>query len=258
MSQTATAPPPAPRILVDSRGVSIAYHRTTGKSPGAVFMGGFMSDMTGAKALTLEAFCRARGQAFLRFDYQGHGASSGRFEEGTIGLWRDDALAAFDRLTEGPQVLVGSSMGSWIATLVALARPERVAGLVTIAAALDFTEDLMWAKFPPEAQMVLETEGVIYEPSAYSDTPYAITKHLIDDGRRHLLLRDEMIPFAKPVRLLHGMQDPDVPWQRSLLIAEKLASDDVRVILLKDGDHRLSRDSDLALLAQTVGELLDA
>jgi pimeloyl-ACP methyl ester carboxylesterase len=235
--------------------VSIAYHRTPGKSPGVVFMGGFMSDMTGSKALALEASCRQRGQAFLRFDYRGHGASSGEFEEGTIGAWADDALAAFDRLTDGPQIIVGSSMGGWIALLTALKRRKRVAGLVCIAAAPDFTEDLIWATTSPEDRARLQRDGVVRTPSPYSERPYAITMKLIEDGRRHLLLRAP-IELNCPVRLLHGMKDPDVPWQRSLLLADRLTATDLRVILLKDGDHRLNRDQDLRLLTRTVGSLL--
>jgi pimeloyl-ACP methyl ester carboxylesterase len=246
-----------PAILKSGRGVSIAYHSTPGKSPGVMFCGGFMSDMTGGKALALEAYCRARGQAFIRFDYAGHGQSSGRFEDGTIGDWAQDALAVLDGLTKGPQVIVGSSMGGWIALKLALARPDRVAALVGVAAAPDFTEDLMWHEFPPEAQMLLETEGVIYEPSEYSEKPYPITMRLIQEGRDHLLLRGD-IPFERPVRLLHGMLDTDVPWKRSLLLAEKLQSRDVRVTLIKDGDHRLSREQDLALLTAAVDELLAA
>ncbi len=214
-----------------------------------------MSDMTGTKAVTLEAFCRSRGQAFLRFDYQGHGASSGRFEDGTIGLWAEDALAAFDQLTEGPQILVGSSMGGWIALLTALARRERVAGLVGIAAAPDFTEDLLWDAFPPDQRAALSRDGVLRLPSEYSEKPYSITLKLIDDGRRHLLLRNPL-DLACPVRLLHGMRDPDVPWERSLKLADKLTTPDVRVDLIKDGDHRLSREQDLQLLCKTVEELL--
>jgi pimeloyl-ACP methyl ester carboxylesterase len=240
--------------LHGQNGVSIAYHRTRGKSPGVVFLGGFMSDMTGTKAATLEEFCRARGQAFLRFDYRGHGASSGRFEDGTIGVWADDALAAFDQLTDGPQILVGSSMGGWIALLTALARRGRVAGLVGIAAAPDFTEDLLWDAFSPDQRTELQRQGVLRLPSKYSDKPYSITLKLIEEGRRHLLLRDA-IDLACPVRLLHGMRDPDVPWQRSLKLAERVTTGDVRVVLVKEGDHRLSREQDLALLCRSVEEL---
>jgi pimeloyl-ACP methyl ester carboxylesterase len=256
LEMTDTAPA-APHHLDAGPGVSIAYHRLAGKSPGVMFHGGFMSDMTGAKALALEAFCRKRGQAFLRFDYRGHGASSGTFEDGTIGLWAEDALAVFDRLTEGPQILVGSSMGGWIALLVALRRAERVAGLVGIAAAPDFTEDLIWATASPDKREALQRDGVVREPSAYSETPYGITMQLIRDGRKHLLLRNP-ITLSCPVRLLHGMLDPDVPWQRSLRLADKLTTPDVRVVLVKDGDHRLSRDADLALLTSTVEGLISS
>lgn len=244
-----------PAFLDSGRGVSIAYHSTPGKSPGVMFCGGFMSDMTGGKALALEAFCRARGQAFVRFDYGGHGQSSGRFEDGTIGAWTEDALAVLDRVAQGPQVIVGSSMGGWIAINLALARPDRLRALVGIAAAPDFTEDLIWHDLPSEAQMRLETDGVIYEPSEYSDKPYPITMTLIHEARAHLRLRGD-IAIDRPVRLLHGMLDADVPWKRSLTLAERLRAPDVRVTLVKDGDHRLSREQDLMLLTRTVEELL--
>jgi pimeloyl-ACP methyl ester carboxylesterase len=246
-----------PAFLDSGRGVSIAYHSAPGKSPGVMFCGGFLSDMTGGKAMALEAFCRDRGQGFVRFDYAGHGQSGGRFEEGTIGGWTADALTVLDRVAQGPQVIVGSSMGGWIALNLALARPDRVAALVCVAAAPDFTEDLIWHDLPPEAQMMLETEGVVYERSEYDDKPYPITMNLIHEAREHLLLRGE-IAFDRPVRLLHGMLDADVPWKRSLLLAEKLRTQDVRVVLVKDGDHRLSREQDLALLTRTVEELLTA
>jgi pimeloyl-ACP methyl ester carboxylesterase len=218
-------------------------------------MGGFKSDMTGSKAVALEAFCRSRGTAFVRFDYQGHGASSGRFEDGSIGLWAADALAAFDQLTEGPQIIVGSSMGGWIMLLTALARPDRVAGLVGIAVAPDFTEDLIWSTLGETDRNTLMETGVLYKPSDYG-APYAYTRHLIEDGRTHLLLRAP-IALTCPVRLLHGMRDADVPWRTSQRVAERLTGDDVRITLVKDGDHRLSRDQDIALLCRTVGELLD-
>jgi pimeloyl-ACP methyl ester carboxylesterase len=246
-----------PAFLDSGRGVSIAYHSTPGKSPGVMFCGGFMSDMTGGKALALEAFCRGRGQAFVRFDYAGHGQSSGRFEDGTIGAWTEDALAVLDRVAQGPQVIVGSSMGGWIAINLALARPDRLKALVGIAAAPDFTDDLIWHDLPPEAQMMLETDGVVYERSEYDDRPYPITMNLIHEARDHLRLRGE-IAIDAPVRLLHGMLDADVPWKRSLMLAEKLRTPDVRVVLVKDGDHRLSREQDLALLTRTVEDLITA
>ncbi|WP_237740156.1 alpha/beta hydrolase [Oceanibaculum indicum] len=242
--------------LVRPGGECLAYRRTAGKTPGIVFLGGFKSDMTGSKAVALEAFAKARGQAFLRFDYAGHGASGGTFTDGCIGDWAKDAIALLDAQTEGPQILVGSSMGGWLMLLTALARPDRVAGLVGIAAAPDFTEDLMWETFSHEVRETILRDGSYAEPSAYSDDPYIITRKLIEDGREHLLLRDP-IQLHCPVRLLHGMRDPDVPWQVSVRLAEALETEDVRLSLVKDGDHRLSREQDLALLRATVGELLD-
>lgn len=246
--------PHAPEYLALPNNVKIAYHQRPGRQPGIVFLGGFMSDMTGTKALALEEFAVARGQAFLRFDYQGHGASSGAFQEGTIGQWANDAVAVIDALTEGPQILVGSSMGGWIMMLAALARPARVAGLVGIAAAPDFTEDLMWPAFTPEIRQTLERDGVYFAPSDYGDAPYPITLQLITDGRAHLLLRAPLnIPV--PVRLLQGMCDPDVPYQHAFKIIEALQEGNVEAVFIKDGDHRLSRDRDLALLTRTVAAL---
>jgi pimeloyl-ACP methyl ester carboxylesterase len=246
---------PEPRILTREDGATIAYHRHAGKSPGVVFLGGFMSDMTGTKARRLDHFCRARGQAFLRFDYFAHGASSGDFAAATVGRWREDALAVLDHLTEGPQLLVGSSIGGWIMLLAALARPQRIAALVGIAAAPDATEALMWARFAPETRERILRDGAVRLPSAYDPDGYLFTRGLIEDGRRHLLMGGP-IAIDCPVRLLHGMRDPDVPWQGSLALAEKLASPDVQVTLVKDGDHRLSTESDLALLERTIAALL--
>ncbi len=217
-------------------------------------MGGFNSDMTGTKASALEAACREAGRAYVRFDYSGHGESSGAFADGTIGSWSEDAIAVLDAASEGPQVLVGSSMGGWIMLLAALARPQRVAGLVGIASAPDFTEELMWRRFDDDVRRRLEATGVYHRPSEYGDDPYPITMKLIEDGRRHLLL-ERPIAIHCPVRLLHGMKDEDVPWTTAPRIAEKLLADDVRVLVIKDGDHRLSRDQDILLLCVTVEEL---
>jgi pimeloyl-ACP methyl ester carboxylesterase len=225
------------------------------KAPGIVFFTGFKSDMTGTKASTLDEFCHARGLGFLRFDYSGHGESSGDFLDGTISRWFADALAAFDRLTEGPQILVGSSMGGWIMLLVALARPERIAGLVGLAPAPDFTETLIWWNLSEEDRARLLKDGKLEQPSDYSPEPYVITKALIEDGRKHLLLNSK-IDIAAPVRLLHGLKDPDVPHAVSLRLQTKLKSEDVVVHLIKDGDHRLSRPQDLTRLCDTVEELL--
>ncbi|CAK0740141.1 abhydrolase domain-containing protein 10 [Azospirillaceae bacterium] len=235
-------------------GATLAYRRTPGVLPGVVFLTGFKSDMTGTKAERLEAWAKTAGRAFLRFDYQGHGASSGRFDEGAIGLWSQDALAIIDHLTEGPQVLVGSSMGGWIMTLVARARPQRIAGLVGIAPAPDFSEDLIWDQLDPDARRALKESGSFAIPSAYDPEPTVITHNFIEDGRRHLVLRAP-ISFSGPTRLLHGMQDPDVPWQTSLRLAETLTASDVQITLIKDGDHRLSREADLDLLISTVDRL---
>ena len=205
---TETAGGGVPRTLSREDGATIAYHALPGKGPGVVFLTGFMSDMTGSKALALEAHCRATGRAFVRFDYLGHGASSGRFEEGTIGRWADDAVTVLDRLTEGPQVLVGSSMGGWIMLLAALQRKVRVAGLLGLAPAPDFTEDLLWARFTPEQQDTLMREGALSVPNCYSDTPYTIARALVEEGRNHLLLGDT-IDLRCPVRLIHGQRDED-------------------------------------------------
>ena len=257
MSTPNAAQPDRPAaILAREDGATIAYHRRTGRRPGVIFLGGFMSDMTGTKACALDAFCAARGQAYLRFDYFGHGASSGAFADATVGRWKADALAVLDQLTQGPQVVVGSSLGGWLMLLTALARPERVVALIGIAAAPDATEDLMWARFSPAIRDEIMHSGAARLPSEYSPDGYLFTRALIEDGRRHLVMRGP-IAVACPVRLLHGMKDPDVPWQTSLALAERLQSRDVEVTLLKDGDHRLSSESDLALLTRTLAALLD-
>jgi pimeloyl-ACP methyl ester carboxylesterase len=240
--------------LTREDGVTIAYRRTPGRAPGVVFLGGFRSDMNGTKALALEAHCRQVGRAYVRLDYRGHGESTGRFEDGTIGLWAGDAIGVLDAATEGPQILVGSSMGGWIMLLAALARPDRVAGLIGIAAAPDFTEDLIWARYPQAQRETIMREGVFLQPSEYDPNGYPITRGLIEDGRKHLVLRAP-IDLGCPVRLLHGMHDPDVPWPTALRIAEGLKSDDVTVTLVKDGDHRLSRDQDITRICAAVDEL---
>jgi pimeloyl-ACP methyl ester carboxylesterase len=241
-------------ILARDDGETLAYRRVAGRAPGVLFLGGFKSDMTGTKAMALEAHCRDAGRAFVRFDYLGHGTSSGHFADGTIGRWAADAVAVLDRLTEGPQVLVGSSMGGWLMVLAARARPERVRAMVGIAAAPDFTERLMWREFGQDQRRALERDGVLRLPSQYGDDPYPITRRLIEDGRRHLVL-EAPIGFDGPVRLLHGMADTDVPWQLSVDLADRLTSPDVAVTLVKGGDHRLSTPEDLARLAKTLDEV---
>ncbi len=235
-------------------GVELAWDMVPGRSPTIVFLPGFRSDMQGAKALEVAAWCERTGQACLRIDYSGHGESGGGFTDGTIGVWTADALALVDRLTEGPVLLMGSSMGGWIMLLLALARPARVMGLIGIAAAPDFTEDMMWQAMLPAERTRLMTEGVLHAPSEYGvDLP--ITRALIEDGRRHLLL-GAPIPLTCPVRLLQGQADPDVPWETAMRLAARLDSEDVRVTLIKDGDHRLSRPGDLRLLRETLAALL--
>jgi pimeloyl-ACP methyl ester carboxylesterase len=244
-----------PGILTRDDGATIAYRRSAGRAPGVIFLGGFMSDMTGTKARTLHDYCAARGQAFLRFDYFGHGASSGAFAAATVGRWKDDALAVLDRLCEAPQVLVGSSLGGWLMLLAALARPARVAALVGIAAAPDAIEALMWRRFPETVRTAIRDQGAVRVPSDYAPEGYLITRALIEEGRHHLLPEHD-IPVSCPVRLLHGMADKDVPWQTSLELAHRLAAPDVELTLVKDGDHRLSRERDLALLLRTLEPLL--
>ena len=235
-------------------GVELAWVRTPGRGPTTVFLPGYRSDMEGTKALETERFCVEHGLACLRMDYSGHGRSGGAFTDGTIGQWAGDAVFLMDRLTDGPVVLVGSSMGGWIMLLAALARPERVAGLLGIAAAPDFTEELMWAAMMPHEREQLLRDGVLPVPSEYGD-PYPVTAALIEDGRRHLLLQAP-IPLRCPVRLLHGQADAAVPWETSMRLANRLESRNVHVTLVKDSEHRLSRPADLELLRHALGTLL--
>jgi len=234
-------------------GVPLAYAHREGVGPTIIFLPGYMSDMTGGKALALDGWAEKAGRAMLRLDYSGCGASGGRFEDGTLAVWRDDVLHLVDALTEGPLILVGSSMGGWLMLLVALARPERIAGIVGIAAAPDFTR---WG-FGEADKARLLRDGRIEEPSAYSDAPYVTTLGFWESGEANLLL-DREIALDCPARLLHGQADADVPWEISLRLASALRSADVQTILVKDGDHRLSRDGDIALLIATVARLIEA
>jgi pimeloyl-ACP methyl ester carboxylesterase len=227
-----------------------------GQGPPVVWLGGFRSDMRSTKAETLDAWAAEKGRAFVRFDYSGHGESTGRFEESTISGWLDDTLAVLGNFALEPPILVGSSMGGWIALLAAreLLRgsPKRApAGLVLIAPAVDFTERLMWDEFPEDVRRAIETEGVFLRPSLYSDEPYPITRGLIEDGRRHLLF-GSTIRTGCPVHILQGMQDPDVPWRHALELLEHLPGDSVSMTLVKDGDHRLSRREDLDRLIAAI------
>jgi pimeloyl-ACP methyl ester carboxylesterase len=242
-----------PRFLIREDGTRIAYHHTPGTAPGVIFCGGFMSDMTGTKAQALEAACRDGGRAYTRFDYRGHGQSSADFESGTIGLWTEDALAVLDQVTTGRQIVVGSSMGGWIMLLLARARPERIAGLVGIAPAPDFVLQ-MWDGFSDQIKATLKRDGVYRAPSEYSEEPYAITMNLIEEGKNHLVLQ-QPLAVDYPVRILHGMADPDVPWRQSLELVERLRGDDIVVTFSKSGDHRLSEPADIARLIATVETL---
>jgi pimeloyl-ACP methyl ester carboxylesterase len=238
----------------------LAVRLRMGASPGLLWLGGFRSDMKGTKAEALDHWAHRVGRALTRFDYSGHGESSGDFAEGTIGRWLDESLTVFDTFCRGPQVLIGSSMGGWLALLLVreLARrphplPATVAGLVLIAPAVDFTEELMWKQFPPEVKRQIELNGVWARPSQYSEEPYPITRALIEEGRRHLLL-DGMIETGCPVRILQGVKDSDVPWQHAVELSARFARDDVVLTLVKDGDHRLSRLEDIDRLIAAVAE----
>jgi pimeloyl-ACP methyl ester carboxylesterase len=244
-----------PDFLTTPQGRRIAYHRTAGAGPGVVFLGGFRSDMGGTKALALQDWAERQGRAFLRFDYSGHGESSGDFLDGCIGDWAADAAAAVSALTEGPQVLVGSSMGGWIALLLARAMPGRVAGLVGIAAAPDFTEDSMWAGFTDAQRAEMAQTGHVALPSEYSDEPYIITRRLIEDGRQRLVLRSPL-PLPFPVRLLQGTADADVPVSVALRLLDHATGPDIRLALVKDADHRFSTPDCLAMIEATLEEVL--
>lgn len=235
-------------------GVELAWAQLPGTGPTLVFLHGFASDMAGAKALAVRDFCAANGQSMLRLDCSGHGRSGGAFTDGTIGRWTEDAACVIAARTTGKLILVGSSMGGWIALLLASRLGDRVAALVGLAAAPDFTERLMWQSMASREQDRLLREGRLEVPSQYGP-PLVITRALIEDGRTHLLL-DQPIAFSGPVRLLQGMNDPDVPWETALTLSSRLTSQNVQVILIKDGDHRLSRPQDLTLLTHTLAALL--
>ncbi len=235
-------------------GVELAWARLPGEGPTVVFLPGYNSDMAGSKATVLRDLCAARGWPMLRLDYSGHGESGGAFTDGTIGRWTADARRVIDRQTSGKLLLVGSSMGGWIALLLARIMTAPVVGLVGIAAAPDFTETMMWDTMMPAERVTMARLGYLDVPSEYGE-PYRVTMGLIEDGRNHLVLGGP-IPITCPVRLLQGQRDPDVPWETALRLAAALDSSDVEIRLIKDGDHRLSRPQDLAILAGTVATLL--
>jgi len=237
--------------LPGPHGAALAFETVSGAAPTRVWLCGFRSDFTGTKATHLATRAAATNQSFVRFDYSGCGKSEGAFEDGAIGRWLADSLAVIDALTTGPLLLVGSSMGGWLALLAALERPERVAGLVLIAPAPDFTERLLWAEMSDAARASIQRDGQWMRPSAYGEDAYPITRGLIEEGRVHLVL-DDAIPIRAPVHILHGQSDPDVPWGLSLELAERLESEDVRLTFVKAGDHRLSTPADLDLIADAV------
>jgi len=246
---TIGTPPAARSIAVRVRG---------GKGPGLFWLGGFKSDMKGTKAEALDRWAATQGRACTRFDYSGHGESGGDFTDGTIGRWLEESVAVFTQACRGPQIVVGSSMGGWLALLLARALRQKkdapkIAGMVLIAPAVDFTEELMWKQFPDAIRQEIETKGLWTRPSDYAEGGYPITKRLIEDGRRHLLL-DGVIETGCPVRILQGVQDPDVPWQHAAELVSRFARDDVVFTLIKDGDHRLSRPEDIERLIAAVGE----
>ena len=240
--------------IIDQFG-AIAYHRVPGTQPGVVFLCGHGSDMNGSKAMHIQAWAQRRGQSFLRFDYSGHGQSDGDFLKTTISDWTRDTIDMIDAHTEGPQIVVGSSLGGWIMLNLALVRPARVAALVGIAAAPDFTEELIWNALNDAAKADFQTSGQITFENPYADDPVIYPYHLIEDGRQHLRLQAPLLIDA-PVRLLHGMQDAEVPWQTATRIAECASSTDVRIHLMKDAGHRFSEPQQLDLLQQVTSELV--
>jgi pimeloyl-ACP methyl ester carboxylesterase len=248
-SLTIESPPPKRTIAVRAR---------EGKSPGLFWLGGFKSDMKGTKAEALDGWAQAQGRACLRFDYSGHGESGGDFNDGTIGRWLDESVEVYRQFAQGSQVLVGSSMGGWLALLLARSLRESkggspIAGMVLIAPAVDFTEELMWKQFPEKIKRQIMDKGAWMRPSEYSEAPYPITKELIEDGRKHLLLGG-LIETGCPVHILQGVQDPDVPWRHAVELVSRFSRDDVVLTLIKDGDHRLSRPEDIARLMAAVAE----
>jgi pimeloyl-ACP methyl ester carboxylesterase len=259
------APHPAPDPAFIEVGQANAMRRIAvrarpGAAPGLFWLGGFNSDMKGTKAIALDAWAAEHGRACVRFDYSGHGESGGNFSDGTIGRWLEDSLAVFERFCRGPQVVIGSSMGGWMALLLARQVAKRtkdasLAGLVLIAPAPDFTEELMWKGFSPQIRREIEEKGVWMRPSEYGDgSPYPITRALIEEGRNHLMLGGS-IDVGCPVRILQGAKDPDVPWQHAFALVHRLPADDVVLTMIQDGDHRLSRPQDIARMLAAVEEI---
>jgi len=246
--------PPAERTIA----VRVRESKSPSSGPGLFWLGGFKSDMKGTKAGALDQWAESASRACVRFDYSGHGESGGAFQDGTIGQWLDESLSVYDHFAKGPQIVIGSSMGGWLALLLARALSGRndatpIAGMVLIAPAVDFTEELMWKQFSAATRHEIEEKGAWMRPSAYGEEPYPITRGLIEDGRKHLLLGG-LIETRCPVHILQGVQDPDVPWQHAVELVSRCSGDDVVLTLIKDGDHRLSRTEDIERLIAAVRE----
>lgn len=248
--------PTAPQYLTLKDGNKLAYHHFRGNddAPSILFLGGFMSDMSGTKATALEDFCKAKHSSYTRFDYFGHGQSEGEFTDGTIGYWKDNVIAILDMLPKRKHIIIGSSMGGWLMLLAALERPEAVKALIGIASAPDFTQGLIWDVMNDHEKASLLKDGIYHQPSDYSNSPYPIAKSLIEEGRRHLLL-DKEINITCPVRLIHGMKDDDVPYTLSIELAKRLRSEDVQLELIKRSDHRMSSPEDIALIQAQIEAL---
>ncbi len=244
-----------PKFITTTDGLSIAYNFLPGNSPAVIFMPGFFSHMQGTKALWLEKCCRERGQAYVRFDYRGHGESDGKFEEGTVSDWLNDTLLILDNIAPTPVVAVGSSMGGWIALLAALARPDIIAGLVGIASSPDFTQSIYEERMSDAQRNEMDEKGFISSPSEYQEEPVIITRELIEDGKKHLLLNREKLNLDVPVCLIHGKKDADVSWKKSLELQKKIGSNRCELILVPDGEHRLSRPQDLKLIDRLVQKI---
>lgn len=241
-----------PNFIQSKDGLSIAYNFLRGKTPAVMFMPGFFSNMQGTKALWLEKRCKERGQAYVRFDYRGHGRSDGKFEDGTITDWLNDTLLILDQIVPKPVVAVGSSMGGWIAVLAALNRPDAVAGLVGVASSPDFTQSIYEERMNVAQREEIVEKGFIKQPSDYQDNPVIITRKLIEDGNNHLLLNRDKLKIDIPVILIHGKKDADVSWKKSFALQQRIGKEYCKLILVPDGKHRLSRPQDLDLIDQSV------
>jgi len=243
-----------PKFFNEGPETRIAYQKLSGSSPGIIFLGGFMSDMFGTKATEIYKFCKKTKKSFLRFDYLGHGQSSGSFQDGTIGKWRNNAISILDHLTTGPQILIGSSMGAWIMMLTAIAKPKRIRALIGLASAPDFTTQLLLKTLSKVQLAKLKREGQIKIASEYSDEPYLITRNLFDESKRHCIL-GKKVKIHCPIRLLHGLKDKDVPPLFSLRLANNIVSKDITVTFIKNGDHRLSDKNSLKQILNTLRDL---